>query len=178
MAKKQQRGAEKMSTDTRGSQTSYEPVLGILGAIFGLIGAVLAIFSYVQSQKSLELARESEKRSARAEELGRHLEVEQYLADAWDLMGGDAGTTSIQRPTSDENKLELARRLIVNKALVLQPDSAKAHRYYAVYLYAHRDLKGAVRELERALRLDPTSPEAKYDLTRVNLELHGVPRLP
>ena len=164
--------------DRKKASSPGKGALDILGAVFGLIATVVAVLSYVQSQKSLAIALASEQRATRAEDLSRRVEAEQYLSDAWDLMGGDKGTSSIQRPIRDEKQLELARRLIVDKALVLQPASSEAHRYYAIYLYAKGDIRHAISELEQSLKLDPSSPEAKYDLTRMKLELYGTPKIP
>jgi len=169
---------EASSDESAKHKERNEFALAVIVALFGLVGTVLGVLGYLQSRESLQIARESDSRAVRTEQLTRQLEVQQYLAEAWDLMGGEAGTTSIQRPTTDDSKLELARRLIVDKVLTLAPESSKAHRYYAVYFYARGDFRSAMNEVETALKLDPSSAEAQYDLTRLKLEVHGTPRLP
>jgi len=150
-----------------------ELVLGAFGAVFGLAGVVMGLLGYSQANRSLVLARTSERRALDAERTARRLEVNQLLAEAWDFLGGETGTTFILNPNRDERRLELARRLIQDQALVLEPENVKAHRYLGVYLYAKGDLEGASKELCRAIELDPTDCDSWWDLDRVQVEADG-----
>lgn len=132
-----------------------ELAVSVLGAVFGFAGTVLAILSLAQSRDAAAAANTATAAANRAT-------ANQQLADAWDLLGGRPGTVSIARPTNDATALELARRLIKEKALVIDPTNPKGHRYLAVYLYAVGDPRSALDELEKALRLDPADKATQF----------------
>jgi len=114
---------------------------GIIGALFfGLVGTALGVLNYYHG-------REAERRD-------RHLESIGLLNRAWDLMGGRAGTTTIETSQfASSSDLELAHRLI-EKAFVLS-ESAKAYSVQATYFLAMKQGPDAVQSARRAIELDP-----------------------
>lgn len=156
------------------NKARIEIFLGIFGAILGLAALVVSVLSYNQSSESLKLSRASEERAKQAQIASQRIEVNQLLSDAWDLLGGEVGSTVIQNPTRDEGKLELARRLIQDRAMVLEPKNSTAHRYYGVYLYAKGDLRGAMQAFQRAVGLNPSDKAALFNLARMKMEVFGV----
>lgn len=54
------------------------------------------------------------------------------------------------------------------RAIELAPNSSKAHHWYGVYLSIHARLDEALREMEKALELDPTALVIMTDLAEVH----------
>lgn len=157
------------------TKEKIELLIAISGALFGIVGTTVGLLSYQQANKSLELARTSDERARQAQDAARLVEVKQYLADAWDLLGGEVGSTDFGNPTEDRRKLELARRLI-EKAMLLEPRSSGAYYHYAVYQYGKGDLRAAESALIKAVRIDPENRSALIGLNIVQLELRGISR--
>lgn len=126
-----------------------------LGIVLGLFGAVVAILGYQESVKTRE-------RSAR-------VEAYVYLDTAWDLMGGQPGTSFITKPVSDRSSLEEAHRAI-ERALILDPDSGRGFRINGAYLRATSKLQEAIRSLETSLTLDPNDYRSHSALGILHLE--------
>ena len=122
--------------------------LGIYGSIVATLGAIVALLAWLKAQKTASVT--------------RRIEVEQYLVEGWDLMGGKKGTTKISS-FSPRWKLELGRREI-DKALIVDPKSSKAHRYKGVYYVGRGKLEEAIAEFHTAIRLDPDNAEAHNSL--------------
>jgi len=140
--------------------------------VLGLFGSILALLAHKESRKAASAAREAaaEAREATASAqktavTTQRIEVGQHLAEAWDLMGGKPGTTGITN-FSDDHNLELARRLI-EKALILDPKSTKAHLHQGVYFYGQGMLDEAIAIFRVAIRLDPKNATNHNNLGRV-----------
>ena len=114
----------------------------------GLIGAILGTLGFLKSQQTASIT--------------QRIEVEQYLAEAWDLMGGKPGTIDITS-FAPQSQLELARRLI-DKALFVEPKSPEAHRYKGVYFIGRGKLDKAIDKFQTAIELDPDYAKAHSNL--------------
>lgn len=104
-------------------------------------------------------------RSEDIDPVARQLQVEGLLDEAWDLMGGERGTSTIDE-FADPERLELARRK-VRDALILCPDCSAAHGKMGVYFVATGQLLRAEQELRRAVELDPQNFMARRNLAGV-----------
>ncbi len=127
------------------------------GTVAGLAGMILGIIALVQTQKNAALSRK--------------LEAYDSLSTAWDLMGGKPGTTTITTPTSDSTKLEQARRLIEERALVVDPKNVRAHRMRGVYYHAVGKDQIALEAHRRAVQLDPSNASSRAALAKVHVDL-------
>jgi|GEM_PF-5493312 len=103
-------------------------------------------------------------RDADLKERQVQLEVEGLLAEAWDLLGGRPGTEAITAFNSDSADLAVARRLIENQALVLDPSYAKSHRYLGTYWSAMGQTSTAIACFRKAIALEPESAPAHSNL--------------
>lgn len=130
----------------------------------GLIGTAIAISAHLQSRHNAEQLQRNAERTQK-------VELDQLLAEAWDLMGAEQGIVSgtIRRKRAERNDLQLANRNI-DQALTLDPSSAKAHFYKGVYL----DLSGkdaqAQDELKKAIDLDSSYAQAYTALGSIYLQ--------
>jgi tetratricopeptide (TPR) repeat protein len=102
----------------------------IIAALFGLAGAVLGMLGFLASAKNQRLI------------------ANQYLAQAWELMGGEPFALTIYHYEKNPAKLEQARWLIEDQALVIDAENPRAWRYKGVYY----DAIGKPIEAERAFR--------------------------
>ncbi len=84
----------------------------------GATGTLLAIITFLRKE-------EIQKRNDR-------IESDQYLYQAWDILGDQSGATWIFGAKNYGDRLEKARRLIAD-ALSLTPYHPKAHMYLGVY---------------------------------------------
>ena len=121
---------------------NYQLLFGIVGVIFGLLGTVLGLLGYLDAR---DLTRRS-----------KILEAKQLLDEAWDLMGGAQGTTSLTIPypesVKDVQNLEEARRRL-ERALIVDPESSMGHHIKGVYLHATGKHGEAEREYRYSLSL-------------------------
>lgn len=127
------------STVLRPPKRSGEQIRTWAAFLFGLMGAVLGLLGYLEAQRG----------SAEA----RHLKVEGVLSEAWDLMGGQTGSTVVSHFVADQQQLELARRKI-REARILMPDYPKVNVYHGAYLEAVGRISDAVESYRQAIILD------------------------
>lgn len=115
-----------------------------LGFGLSLLGAGLGLTGFCESRRSRAAA--------------TRIEAQQYLWEAWDLMGGRPGTETISEGefVQDEGQLQLAYRLI-EKARLLDPKFAKVYGRLGSYWAARGQLGQALEAYGEAIRLD-----AKY----------------
>ncbi|HVR38890.1 MAG TPA: tetratricopeptide repeat protein [Thermoanaerobaculia bacterium] len=72
-----------------------------------------------------------------------------------------AGHRAYARIYKNQKKNDLALREMITSVRE-QPTSAKAHHYYAVYLFGEKNYKGAAEEFEAAVKLDPAYMPAYF----------------
>ncbi len=90
------------------------------------------------------------------------LQAERLLDEAWDLMGGEIGTNSLDH-FADERSLELARRKI-RDALLLVPGMAAALGKMGTYLRAIGRYEESEALLRRSVAEDPSDWAAHNNL--------------
>jgi tetratricopeptide (TPR) repeat protein len=104
--------------------------------------------------------------------VNKNIEIEKYIDEAWDLMGGKKGVVKIMQ-FSNENELFLAERCI-KKALLHDQKHVKAIYVSGVLYEAKKDYKNAEETYLRCIKLsnakngDETS--AFHNLGRLYLE--------
>lgn len=98
--------------------------------------------------------------------IDRRIMAEQYLEEAWDILGGHPGASMITAMEHPLHELTLAKRKI-KKALILAPGMPEAHRRHCVVLRRDRELDRAREECEKAIDLDPKSAAAFNSLGNV-----------
>jgi tetratricopeptide (TPR) repeat protein len=91
------------------------------------------------------------------------MESNQLLSQAWDILGDHPGTTWIFGQKNLADRLEEARRLII-EALLKDPNYPKAHMYYGVYWQFMGDYSKAVDCHRKAIELDVSYPSAYNNL--------------
>ena len=109
----------------------------IIAAVFGLAGAVLGTLGFLASERNQRVI------------------ANQYLAQAWDLMGGEPFALTIYHYEENPAKLEQARWLIEDQALVVDPKNPRAWRYKGVYYDAIGRTLDAERAFRRAIDIEP-----------------------
>lgn len=119
------------------------------GLALGAIGTVLAIIGLVRNDKT-------RKRTQR-------IESNKLLSQAWDILGDHPGTTWIFGQKNVADRLEEARRLII-EALSKDPNYPKAHMYYGVYWQFMGDYGKAVDCHRKAIEIDLTYSSAYNNL--------------
>jgi tetratricopeptide (TPR) repeat protein/nucleoside phosphorylase len=92
------------------------------------------------------------------------VEVERLLSEAWDMMGGEAGTETVIAGRASNATLELARRLIQDQALRLNTNHPKGHLYLGVYYILSGRKTKAIQSIKTAITLDPDSPRTRAAL--------------
>ena len=126
---------------------------------FGLLGAILGLLGYIESQKIVDIENK--------------IKVAQLLADAWDLIGEEEGavfiTLETRRSLVDRASLNRANRKI-DQALLRDPNDSRAHRYKGMYLELTGKLDEALEEYEKAIDLDPDNNQAYNGLGAVYLK--------
>jgi tetratricopeptide (TPR) repeat protein len=115
--------------------------------VTSIIAVTVSTCAFLNSNSAQESAAETNKRSIR-------LEANQYLYEAWDLLGGQA--VAVVDFTNDERTLLEAHRLI-QQALVIDPNNPRAHRRSGQYLHAIGDFRPAIIELTMAVELEKSS---------------------
>jgi len=120
------------------------------GVVFGVIGSVLGLTSIIRNRRN--------------ETSTKNMQVNQDLAEAWDILGGETGAEEITHFVRDRAKIQLARRLIEEKALVLDPRSAKAYRHQGAYLRAIGESSLAIKSYQKAINIDPNYARAYTNL--------------
>jgi tetratricopeptide (TPR) repeat protein len=93
----------------------------------------------------------------------RRIQAEEALDEAWDILGGRPGTSILPGVDHKSTDLELAERAI-NKALLLAPSLAKAHRMHCVVLRRSGRPEEAIGSCQRAVSLAPRSAAAHNSL--------------
>lgn len=153
-----------------------------LGNAYGSLAQRASLF------KQPGLAKKTKAEFQRAVQLDpNHLEARFGLLDYYSIapgfMGGDmnkaveqateirkrdslAGHRAFARVYTRQKKPELARKEWI-AAVTEQPNSAKARYFYSGYLVNEKNYKGALDEIEAALRIDPTYMPAYYRLGQV-----------
>ena len=117
---------------------SYAPSYAGLSYCYELLGS--APYNTLPPNQAFPKAEEAAKRA---------LELDNTLAEAHVAFGYSEMVYDL--------KLSEARQEF-SLALQLHPDYATGHQFYAYYLTAIGDLKGAIAERKRALELDPVNP--------------------
>jgi Flp pilus assembly protein TadD len=109
----------------------------IVAAVFGLAGAVLGALGFTASERNQRLI------------------ANQYLAQAWELMGGEPFALTIYHYEEIPSKLEQARWLIEDQALVIDSSNPRAWRYKGVYYDAIGRPVDAERAFRKAIAIEP-----------------------
>ncbi len=105
------------------------------------IALLLSYLGYRNTQKSAQTTRK--------------IEINQLLAEAGDLMGGQEGTTAlVSNRRVEPSQLELANWKI-QEALTLDANHPRAHSRHGSYLHLRGKHAEAVTALRNAIRLDP-----------------------
>lgn len=128
----------------------------IVAAVFGLAGAILGILGYNTARNNQTVT------------------ANQFLAEAWELMGGEPFALTIYHYESDPAKLEKARWLIEDQALVIDPKNSRAWRYLGVYYDSTGDYRKAEGAFKKAIKLEPRYARGHSNLGVV---LHKLGRL-
>jgi tetratricopeptide (TPR) repeat protein len=126
------------------------------GFVLGAIGTLLAIIGLIENDKTRKRA--------------QRIESNQLLSQAWDILDGQSGTTWIFGQKNEANRLEEARRLIV-EALLKDPNYPKAHMYYGVYWQFMGDYGKALDCHRKAIELDVTYSSAYNNLGKTYSQL-------
>lgn len=110
------------------------------GLAFGLLGTILAIAALVENHRNRNET--------------KALKVRQLVYEAWDLLGGQPGSSVIWQPAQNPATTELVRRLL-SDALVIEPDSAEAHAAIGASFALSGRPEEAIAACRRAFELDP-----------------------
>ena len=135
---------------TEAGQASQRPTNWlIVRSWVGALGTFVAAGALLQGWCNADSIGENEART-------QAVEVDRLLDEAWDLMGGREGTTSLDdaRSTPAAERVLAGRR--IDNALTLVPDNARAHRTRGVYLHRSGRPQEAVQALRTASELDPS----------------------
>lgn len=119
------------------------------GFVFGLIGAILGLLGYFNSQNASKIV--------------NTLKADQALNQAWDILGDVQGSGAITDAVEDKNKRELARRLI-DEALLVAPTYSKSHLMKGIYYNIVGIPNRAEEELRQAISLDDKNGMAHFNL--------------
>lgn len=125
--------------------TTSKRIIVWTGIIFGLIGAVVAVLTYADSQQKAALTRK--------------VEIQKYLTEAADIIGGKEGATfafldpeaNNQNPVDNINRLELARRNI-EKALTLDSSNSEALGLMGIYMQMSGKPEEAIKFHREAIK--------------------------
>lgn len=124
-------------------------------ALLALIALVISVISLLKSRKQ-ELTMQK-------------IEINGYLHEAWDFMGGQKGSDTIMS-FSSKNDLILARREI-EKALTINPKHVKANYYQGVLFEAMKQNKDAEQSYLKSIKFSKGKEySAFHNLGRIYLK--------
>ena len=112
--------------------------------LFACVGTAPGVYNVVVAGRSAAAA--------------ARVQADALLEDAWDIMGGEAGSSSLSKFVSDKRQIELATRKIV-RAERIAPKYARAWWIHSSLAAAQGNLADALTFAQKAHALDPTSPE-------------------
>jgi tetratricopeptide (TPR) repeat protein len=108
--------------------------------ILAILGCVLGIKGYLESKQTAKVQ--------------VRMQAENLLNEAWDLLGGQTGTSHVTSFTRSSTNLELASRKIT-QATLLAPSFPKVYTTRGAYYMARRRWTEAIRDYKHAIQLNP-----------------------